>query len=146
MQNFKLDQFLLKLKVLFWFKSNFLLIIFLKNLNLVDSLFVKVPQWRLIFLFYLLNLFLDFIDTVFNVINNTIFLYLKFVEIFNVASFSIFWQDFKLSGETANDFGKFLFFLSVLDDLFFIHENDICQKVINNSAQTRIGLFDELII
>ena len=90
MQDFELNEFLLKLEVLFGFEGNFLIVIFLQEFDLVDSFFVKVAQGRLIFLFELLKLFLDFIDAVFNVVNDAIFLYLDFSEVFQMAFLSVF--------------------------------------------------------
>lgn len=90
-QDFELNEFLLKLEVLFSFERDFLIVVFLQEVDLVDSFFVKVTQWRLIFLFELLKLFFNFVDTVFDVVNDAIFLNLDFSEVFDMAFFSIFW-------------------------------------------------------
>ena len=90
-QDFELNEFLLKLEVLFGFKRDFLIVVFLQEFDLVDSFFVKVTQWRLIFLFELLKLFFNFVDTIFDVVNDAIFLNLDFSEVFHMAFFSIFW-------------------------------------------------------
>ena len=43
-QDFELNEFLLKLEVLFGFKRDFLIVVFLQEFDLVDSFFVKVTQ------------------------------------------------------------------------------------------------------
>lgn len=91
MQEFKLNKFLLKLKVLFSFEANFLLIVFWDDLNLIYSFLVEMTQWGLIFLFQLLNLFLYFINAILNVVDDAVFLCLEFVEIFKMFFLSIFW-------------------------------------------------------